>query len=139
MSDIAATLADVRNGPAGPEIGAFFDFDGTIIEGYSVMAFYEHRFRNFEIGPEEATRTMWARSRTVVVLPFVPVTATTGLDGSGTVGGGPGSTSRRRPAPSPSTRGPWRLVEKTESSARATSVPRAWAALLRRQGNATTI
>jgi len=57
MSAIAATLAEIRNGPDGPEIGAFFDFDGTIIEGYSVMTFYEDRFRNFEIGPEEATRT----------------------------------------------------------------------------------
>ena len=59
MSQIDATLAEIRSGPAGPEIGAFFDYDGTIIEGYSVMAFYQHRLRNFEIGPEEATRTMW--------------------------------------------------------------------------------
>jgi putative phosphoserine phosphatase/1-acylglycerol-3-phosphate O-acyltransferase len=59
MSQIPDTLAEIRNGPDGPDIGAFFDFDGTIIEGYSVMAFYEHRLRNFEIGPEEATRTMW--------------------------------------------------------------------------------
>src|SRR5207237_42008 len=28
MSQIAATLDEIRNGPAGPEIGAFFDFDG---------------------------------------------------------------------------------------------------------------
>ena len=59
MSEINATLAEIRNGPAGPGIGAFFDYDGTIIAGYSAMAFYQHRLRNFEIGPEEATRTMW--------------------------------------------------------------------------------
>ena len=59
MSQIAATLAEIRDGPSGRDIGAFFDFDGTIIEGYSAMAIYRHRLRNFEIGPEEATRTMW--------------------------------------------------------------------------------
>ena len=59
MSQIADALDEIRNGPAGPDIGAFFDFDGTIIEGYSAMAIYRHRLRNFEIGPEEATRTVW--------------------------------------------------------------------------------
>jgi len=58
MSQIPAALAEIRNGTAGPDIGAFFDFDGTIIEGYSAMAFYRHRLRNFEIGPDEATRTV---------------------------------------------------------------------------------
>ena len=73
MSQIAATLDEIRNGPAGPEIGAFFDFDGTIIEGYSVMAFYQHRLRNFEIGPEEATRTMWTalQRKTMTEAEFV--------------------------------------------------------------------
>jgi putative phosphoserine phosphatase/1-acylglycerol-3-phosphate O-acyltransferase len=60
MSQVAATLAEIRDGHGGPDIGAFFDFDGTIIDGYSAMALYQHRLRNFEIGPEEATRTMWA-------------------------------------------------------------------------------
>jgi putative phosphoserine phosphatase / 1-acylglycerol-3-phosphate O-acyltransferase len=60
VSQVAAALAEIRNGHGGPDVGAFFDFDGTIIEGYSAMALYQHRLRNFEIGPEEATRTMWA-------------------------------------------------------------------------------
>ena len=81
MSAIAATLAEIRNGPDGPEIGAFFDFDGTIIEGYSVMTFYEHRFRNFEIGPEEATRTDalihgWAPKSSTVISRTVLSTVT---------------------------------------------------------------
>jgi putative phosphoserine phosphatase / 1-acylglycerol-3-phosphate O-acyltransferase len=60
VSRVPATLAEIRDGHGGPHIGAFFDFDGTIIDGYSAMALYQHRLRNFEIGAEEATRTMWA-------------------------------------------------------------------------------
>ena len=60
MPDVRSALAQIRSGPPGPAVGAFFDFDGTIIEGYSALAFYTHRLRNFEVGPEEATRTMLA-------------------------------------------------------------------------------
>jgi putative phosphoserine phosphatase/1-acylglycerol-3-phosphate O-acyltransferase len=63
MNQVQATLSDIGDGPAGPEIGAFFDFDGTIIDGYSAMAFYSHRLKNFEIGPGEATRTVLAALR----------------------------------------------------------------------------
>jgi putative phosphoserine phosphatase/1-acylglycerol-3-phosphate O-acyltransferase len=63
MPDLAYTLSQIRSGASGPAIGAFFDFDGTIIEGYSALAFYQHRLRNFEIGPEEASRTMLATLR----------------------------------------------------------------------------
>jgi putative phosphoserine phosphatase/1-acylglycerol-3-phosphate O-acyltransferase len=58
MNPFDATLSEIRNGPSGAEIGAFFDFDGTIIQGYSAIAFYRHRMRNFEIGPDEAARTV---------------------------------------------------------------------------------
>jgi putative phosphoserine phosphatase/1-acylglycerol-3-phosphate O-acyltransferase len=45
MSDQATVdqiLDEIDRGPGGPEIAAFFDFDATIIDGYSVAAFYEH-------------------------------------------------------------------------------------------------
>ena len=42
--DTDALLAQIRNGPHGPRIGAFFDFDGTIIDGYSASTLYRHRF-----------------------------------------------------------------------------------------------
>ena len=29
-------LADVEGGPQGPRVGAFLDFDGTLIDGYSL-------------------------------------------------------------------------------------------------------
>lgn len=50
----------IRTGPAGPAVGAIFDFDGTLIEGYSAGALYSHRARNFEIGPDELVRTVVA-------------------------------------------------------------------------------
>ena len=47
-------------GPGGPKVAAFFDFDGTLIEGYSAGALYAHRARNFELGPDEFVRTLRA-------------------------------------------------------------------------------
>ncbi|WP_028938195.1 HAD-IB family hydrolase [Pseudonocardia spinosispora] len=59
MSTATDELIDaVRSGPVGPKIAAIFDFDGTLIDGYSASALYEHRFRNFEVGAGELFRTM---------------------------------------------------------------------------------
>ncbi|MGQ0481791.1 MAG: HAD-IB family hydrolase [Pseudonocardia sp.] len=55
-----ALIDEIRGGPSGPKIAAVFDFDGTLIDGYSASALYEHRLRNFEIGPEEMIRTVRA-------------------------------------------------------------------------------
>ncbi|MGY2093532.1 HAD-IB family hydrolase [Nocardia gipuzkoensis] len=32
--ELAATLEKIRTGPQGPEVGAFFDFDGTVTHGF---------------------------------------------------------------------------------------------------------
>lgn len=53
-------IADIKAGPAGPQIAAFFDFDGTLIQGYSAGALIAHRARSFELGPDEFVRTMLA-------------------------------------------------------------------------------
>jgi putative phosphoserine phosphatase / 1-acylglycerol-3-phosphate O-acyltransferase len=53
-------IADVKAGPGGPKVAAFFDFDGTLIQGYSAGALIAHRARNFELGPDEFVRTMRA-------------------------------------------------------------------------------
>jgi putative phosphoserine phosphatase/1-acylglycerol-3-phosphate O-acyltransferase len=53
-------IADIKSGPSGPKIAAFFDFDGTLIQGYSANALIAHRARNFELGPDEFVRTMLA-------------------------------------------------------------------------------
>lgn len=51
-----AVVDAVRQGPKGPHIAAFFDFDGTIVDGYSARALYAHRLRSFEVGPDELLR-----------------------------------------------------------------------------------
>ena len=38
-------LDEVYSGPTGPRIGAFFDFDGTLIHGFSAVDFYLDRIR----------------------------------------------------------------------------------------------
>src|SRR5204863_348964 len=39
-------IAAVEAGPKGPHIGALFDFDGTLIDGYSLSAFARHHLRS---------------------------------------------------------------------------------------------
>jgi putative phosphoserine phosphatase / 1-acylglycerol-3-phosphate O-acyltransferase len=56
-------LKQIYRGPSGPSIGAFFDYDGTVISGFSARAFYTHRARNLEIGPLEMARTVLAAVR----------------------------------------------------------------------------
>ncbi len=60
MDDLARLIEDVESGPRGPEVGAFFDFDGTLIAGYSANAWYGERLRKFQVGPAELARTLLA-------------------------------------------------------------------------------
>lgn len=46
--------------PDGPEIGAFFDFDGTVISGYSVMAFIKEQVRRGHLSPRELVELLSA-------------------------------------------------------------------------------
>jgi putative phosphoserine phosphatase/1-acylglycerol-3-phosphate O-acyltransferase len=62
---LAERIEEIRNGPAGARIGAFFDYDGTVISGFSAEAFYRHRIRQLEIGPREALATLVAAVRGV--------------------------------------------------------------------------
>lgn len=54
----ADLVADVENGPRGPEIGAFFDFDGTLIDGYSLGAFARHHVRSGHVLPVDLGRML---------------------------------------------------------------------------------
>jgi putative phosphoserine phosphatase/1-acylglycerol-3-phosphate O-acyltransferase len=47
--DVSALISRVRDGPAGPAVGAFFDFDGTLISGYSAAKFYRERLRRRDV------------------------------------------------------------------------------------------
>ncbi|HWF35416.1 MAG TPA: HAD-IB family hydrolase [Solirubrobacteraceae bacterium] len=64
---LAELLAEIEDGPQGPKVGAFFDFDGTLIAGYSAAAFYEDRVRRREFGVGEAVRTLLAATEMAVL------------------------------------------------------------------------
>ncbi|MFO1426194.1 MAG: haloacid dehalogenase-like hydrolase [Steroidobacteraceae bacterium] len=46
-----------RGRAGGPEIGAIFDFDGTLLAGYSILAFLTDRVRRRDIALAEIGRT----------------------------------------------------------------------------------
>ncbi|MDF3280354.1 HAD-IB family hydrolase [Gordonia sp. N1V] len=50
MSALAARLAEIRSAKRGKQIGAFFDYDGTLIEGFSATAIIGARVRSMEFG-----------------------------------------------------------------------------------------
>ena len=58
MADIEWLLEQIDRSPEGAEIGAFFDFDGTIIDGYSAAAFFQYRLRRGEIGVKEVAKSV---------------------------------------------------------------------------------
>ena len=62
MSGFDTALDEIRCSPTGPEVGAFFDFDGTLIHGYSAGALYSHRVRNRELGITELLHTLRSMS-----------------------------------------------------------------------------
>ena len=58
MADIEWLIEEIENAPGGPEIGAFFDFDGTLIDDYSAAAFFKYRLRRGEISVSEVVKTV---------------------------------------------------------------------------------
>jgi len=58
VADIDLLLADIEDGPQGPEVGAFFDFDGTLIDGYSAAIYFQDRLTRGDIGAGELLKTM---------------------------------------------------------------------------------
>ena len=46
-------IAEVMQSPKGPEIGAFFDFDGTLISGYSAVTFIQEQVRRGNLSVRE--------------------------------------------------------------------------------------
>lgn len=51
-------LQEVLASEEGPHIGALFDFDGTIISGYSATAMLQEKFKRREMGAEEVLATL---------------------------------------------------------------------------------
>ena len=58
MADIEWLVEQIDNAPEGPHVGAFFDFDGTLIAGYSAAAFFTYRLKRREISTRELMRTI---------------------------------------------------------------------------------
>lgn len=46
-------VAEVEKLPDGPEIGAFFDFDGTLISGFSAVSFIKEQVKRGHVSPRE--------------------------------------------------------------------------------------
>jgi putative phosphoserine phosphatase/1-acylglycerol-3-phosphate O-acyltransferase len=57
LARIDRYLKDLNAAESGPHIAALFDFDGTIIAGYSAMALLQEKFKRREMGVEEIIET----------------------------------------------------------------------------------
>lgn len=57
LLSLDAAIAEIDASPAGPQIAAFFDFDGTLIHGYSALLFAQDRLRRGEVGAAEFLRS----------------------------------------------------------------------------------
>jgi putative phosphoserine phosphatase/1-acylglycerol-3-phosphate O-acyltransferase len=49
---------EVRESPAGPEVGAFFDLDQTLLAGFSAVAFFRERITSGRISPRELSDSL---------------------------------------------------------------------------------
>lgn len=55
MRDLAWALRSIRNAPRGPRVAAFFDLDGTLVRGYTGIAFlWDHVLKG-----EVSARYLW--------------------------------------------------------------------------------
>jgi putative phosphoserine phosphatase/1-acylglycerol-3-phosphate O-acyltransferase len=55
---LADVLAAVEASPDGPKVGAFFDYDGTLIDGYSAAAYFTDRLKRGDMGARELADTV---------------------------------------------------------------------------------
>jgi len=53
-------IAEILDLPDGPEIGAFFDFDGTLISGYSAVAFIQEQITRGNLSVRELVELVGA-------------------------------------------------------------------------------
>ena len=44
-------IREIEKSPDGPQVGAFFDFDGTLIAGFSATVFLKEQIRRGDLGP----------------------------------------------------------------------------------------
>ena len=53
-----ALVDEVDRSPDGPSVGAFFDFDGTLIYGFSAIALQVARLRRRDVSPQELAHSL---------------------------------------------------------------------------------
>jgi putative phosphoserine phosphatase/1-acylglycerol-3-phosphate O-acyltransferase len=58
VTEFERTLEKIEAAPYGPDIGAFFDLDGTLVAGYTGGTFYREQIRRREISRAEFVRTL---------------------------------------------------------------------------------
>jgi putative phosphoserine phosphatase/1-acylglycerol-3-phosphate O-acyltransferase len=51
---------EIRGGPAGPEVAAFFDLDRTLLAGFSAFAFFQERLFSGRMSPRELVESLAA-------------------------------------------------------------------------------
>jgi putative phosphoserine phosphatase/1-acylglycerol-3-phosphate O-acyltransferase len=51
-------VEEVERSPEGPTVGAFFDFDGSLIYGFSVLALQAARLRRRDVSPQEVANAL---------------------------------------------------------------------------------
>jgi len=60
MTSIKQLLSDIEASPDGPEVAAIFDFDGTIIAGYSAVVFIKEQLKRGELSARDFIDLMTA-------------------------------------------------------------------------------
>lgn len=60
MSNIQQLLQDIHDSPEGPRIAAIFDFDGTLIAGYSATAFIREQLKRGDLSSRQFVELMRA-------------------------------------------------------------------------------
>ena len=60
MATIDELLADIETSPRGPQVCAVFDFDGTIIAGYSALVFLREQVRNGQLSVRQLLEVVTA-------------------------------------------------------------------------------
>ena len=63
--DVTQMVARIEAAPPGPKTIAVFDFDGTLINGYSASVFFQHQLRSREVGAMDLADAMTAMARSV--------------------------------------------------------------------------
>lgn len=56
--EVQHAIAEIEKGPHGPDVGAFFDLDGTLVAGYTAATFFSDRLKGRDISAGEFLRTV---------------------------------------------------------------------------------